>query len=472
MKRLIKQSVKLLALLLVALMLTAVFAGCEKTMANADEALSEKYWYGESEGWVLYFHKTGKVDLYSMVNETVYQVKLEGSYTLDGKGNIQMLYPNSQPLDGSYSIANGNMRYVYSDGSISLYTPYDGSQLTLTSVDIFEETDVPMNNQVEVEDYTAGTDRFIKLPSLDGITVPYYDREPTDAELKGYLADFVNQKGLFSPVTDRPAKEGDTVVISYNTFVNETWESSASASGAMAIIGNGNYPEGVEEALIGRTPGDFRIQVEKTFPADYEDSTYAGKTVRFAVVLQYIMEYDEVKLNDPAMTGFDSYEALLESLREEIREAKEGNSVYVRGSAGMQYVLENAEYPAMPNGAVEYYYNEVVRYYQTSAIQMGLTLEQYIEKNFSMDKAAFLDGIRQSCEEMVKQELMVYGLVEQCGLTPDDAAYEAKVLEMFASEGYTSLAEAESQYGADELRYTVYQTLAGEYLATLVTEVK
>ncbi len=467
-----KMTIRAAAALLICVLCFGMLVGCRETaMENLDERIVETYWYSEGDSSILYFYRDGQVDLYALESELVYRVKLNGKYMIPSEGRLEMRFANSQPLVGDYSILpNGNLRFVSDTGLTSVYVAVSGEGLTASTADLSAGTDVPIQSMDPPEDFSTGTEQYIKLPDFSKAECEKIDRTPTEAEKTIYLADYVFNNGYYTPVTDREAKEGDTVVIAYDAFVNEIWATDESVSQTVAVLGSGIYAEEIEAALVGKKPGADRINVTLTLPEDYGNTKYAGKDIRYSITLYSICEYDMEKLSNAAFTGYDSYEALVQSLAEEIAAVKDSNAKYIRARVGVEYALEHAEVLAWPKNAVEYYYNNAMTQYQAAALQSGMTVAQYAEKYFEMSKEEFLTLLQSDSEMVIKQQLVLYGIVEQNGLADDPSVYDTVALEVAKVQGYTTVEQALQSMGEQGLRDNVYQYLATEYLASVVKE--
>jgi len=138
---------------------------------------------------------------------------------------------------------------------------------------------------------------------------------------------------------ERPAAEGDFVVVDYVGWLAGPRSADADSSGQgsrrplpggegrdqLVELGGGNLIPGFEEGLLGASAGETRA-VELSFPADYGNEELAGRQASFEVTVK------EVKLKQlPAVdddlaidAGFDSVQELREDIRRRLIEVEEG----------------------------------------------------------------------------------------------------------------------------------------------------
>lgn len=84
------------------------------------------------------------------------------------------------------------------------------------------------------------------------------------------------------------AKNGDTVVIDFEGFLEGVQFPGGTASGFPLKLGSGQFVPGFEDQLIGAEKGEVR-DVKITFPTDYVPDL-AGKDVVFKVTVVDIVK--------------------------------------------------------------------------------------------------------------------------------------------------------------------------------------
>ncbi len=85
---------------------------------------------------------------------------------------------------------------------------------------------------------------------------------------------------------ERPAQEGDTVLIDYKGFVGEDQFEGSTADRQPLKLGSGTFIPGFEDQLIGVCKGEEKIKV--TFPRQYHSEDLAGKEAVFKCMVHEI----------------------------------------------------------------------------------------------------------------------------------------------------------------------------------------
>jgi trigger factor len=124
---------------------------------------------------------------------------------------------------------------------------------------------------------------------------------------------------------DRPAKEGDFVVLDFvGTVGGEPFE-GGEARGYLLELGSNRLVEGFEQQLEGASAGDDR-KVTVTFPEDYRAEHLAGNEAVFEASVKEVKEKRLPELDDEFASdagGFDTIDELREDIEQRLREQQE-----------------------------------------------------------------------------------------------------------------------------------------------------
>lgn len=216
----------------------------------------------------------------------------------------------------------------------------------------------------------------------------------------------------------RPAKEGDLVIIDYETF---DLEGKALSDGKIS-----NYPVELvagsergefEESLIGAMRGEIK-QIPISYPEDYSQKELAGKTVRFVVSVREIKEKHLPPLDDAFARSIGEFEGLGE-LREKMRASLEADeAVRQRRELDHQIVERLLEVNPLepPQAMVEVNLEALLRDARAGAerdegkaddidevelrAQYKPLVERGLKRALLFDQIAATEGIRGSDEEL------------------------------------------------------------------------
>ena len=142
----------------------------------------------------------------------------------------------------------------------------------------------------------------------------------TDEEVDTQLERLHQQTPKIKVVYDRPAQNGDELVIDYEGWRGEEQFPGGTAQYQTLVLGSGRFIPGFEEQLIGSKPGD-KVDVNVTFPEEYHAEELAGQAAVFHCYVHEIRESSEYALDDEfaQALGLESFDKLREALRESIQ---------------------------------------------------------------------------------------------------------------------------------------------------------
>lgn len=121
---------------------------------------------------------------------------------------------------------------------------------------------------------------------------------------------------------DRPAANGDQLVIDYSGTMDGQPFAGNEDKNAQITIGAGRMIAGFEEGLIGAKTGDT-LTIHLKFPEKYHATDLAGKPVDFAITVHSISEPHLPTLDEPFLNKLGIKEGGLDKLKDETRKALE-----------------------------------------------------------------------------------------------------------------------------------------------------
>jgi len=152
--------------------------------------------------------------------------------------------------------------------------------------------------------------------------VPSFDKPKAEAkEIEEKLAEMAKQQAPFEKIKrKRMVKDGDTVIIDFEGFVDGVAFDGGKAEKFSLKIGSAQFIPGFEEQIIGMKYEEEK-NVEVTFPEGYQSEDLAGKDAEFKVILHEIQEQVEAEINDEfAQKLLQDEKATVDTLKEKLSE--------------------------------------------------------------------------------------------------------------------------------------------------------
>lgn len=298
----------------------------------------------------------------------------------------------------------------------------------------------------------ADLSAYVTLGNYKGLTAEEKVVLLTDEEFEAELTTYINSIPVYEEITDRPAAQGDTVVMDYVGKLDGVPFAGGTAQGqSIELSENSGYIEGFAEGLIGVTPGST-VDLTLTFPTDYHAADMAGKTVIFTVTVHYIRgEITTPTLSDEFIAKFTGGDyTTVEAFRTFYREYLDTEAETTAHESALatlwSAVFENSTFHKVPAEQTEYYYQQSKAQYEAYAAAYGMTYETILGAMGLTD-----ESLRTQAEQYAKQDLVFFALVRAEGLTVTEDEYFAGLIEYAQNAGATA-AELEAYYGADYIK--------------------
>jgi len=146
--------------------------------------------------------------------------------------------------------------------------------------------------------------------------------EVSEEEIEKSL-DNIRQTNIRFKEVERPADEGDMVIIDFTATKNGKAIKNLKGTGYPVLIGETSPMPGLDEAIKGLSRGDKK-DANLTFPDNYSEKKYAGKDVVFHVTVKAVKEKNIPEIDDEFAKGLqcENFEALKKRVADEIRKAK------------------------------------------------------------------------------------------------------------------------------------------------------
>ena len=302
-------------------------------------------------------------------------------------------------------------------------------QPSVTDMNVREDKTLELT--IEVELYPE-----VELGQYKGVEAPRAAVSVSDEEVEAELDRKANEVARIVTV-ERPAQEGDTVVIDYKGLKDGVAFDGGSAEGHELRLGSHSFIPGFEEQLIGAAAGDEK-ELNVTFPADYHAKELAGAPVVFQVKVHEVKETQVPAKDDELakdVSEFDTLAELKEDLRKNIETRKEEEASRAFESALMEKVAEAAKLE-LPDAMVEAEVDSELQNFDYQLRSQGMSLEQY-SKMLGGDLSGFKNSIRPSAEKQVRLRVVLNAIADAEGLEATEEDRNAE---------YAKLAE---QYGMD-----------------------
>ena len=267
----------------------------------------------------------------------------------------------------------------------------------------------------------------------------------TEQDLERQLLRLQQQSPRRTPVTDRPAKDGDELVLDYAGFCDGEQFEGGTAERQMLVLGSHTFIPGFEQQLVGARCGDD-VTVQVTFPVSYHAPALAGKDAQFRCHIHEIHTVSPYELDDTfakEVGGCDSLSELREQLRLSLEQYYAERAELDLRERLVQQAAATLDCKLDP-AAVEQAVDEQLETLSAQLAQKGLTLEDYCKfTNSTMQQLR--EDARGGAQQTVRIKAMVHRVVELEDLHADEQDV-AQALSEICKANHMTMQELQPYY--------------------------
>lgn len=273
----------------------------------------------------------------------------------------------------------------------------------------------------------------IELGEYKGVKVPASDVTVSDEELDAEIARL--QEGQAELVlVDAPAKNGDTVVIDFVGSVDGVEFDGGKGDNYSLELGSGSFIPGFEDQLVGAKAED-QVNVNVTFPEEYQATDLAGKDAVFAVTVHEVKAKEVPALDDEFAKDIDEEVETLAELKDKVKvrlaEQKEAAAKDAKEDAAVSAAVDNASVQggSIPEAMIHEDVHRQMNQFFASMQQQGISPELYFQITGSSEDDLHKQ-YAEGAERRVKTNLVLEAIVKAEDIKPsaDEIAAEVKAL--------------------------------------------
>jgi len=299
----------------------------------------------------------------------------------------------------------------------------------------------------------------IRIKQYKGLEITDTTMEVTDEDVEMSIQSTLQTLSTKTDITDRPAQEGDMVVIDYEGKVDGVAFEGGTATEQSVEIGAGMFVPGFEEGIIGHNIGET-FDVNVTFPEQYAEEL-AGKAAVFTIKLHSIQEVHVPELTEDLLPQLSETAKTIKEYKAEVRKDLEASNKESAESAKEQLVweklLENCVVEKYPDGQIEEFVANVEAQLGEMAKQSDMTAAEMFEQYYGMSPETYV-------KNSVKMEYAIALIAEKENITLTAKEYEEGAAEQAMQQGYEDVEAFEEALGRETIELMILQPKVGKFL--------
>lgn len=308
----------------------------------------------------------------------------------------------------------------------------------------------------------------VKLGKYLGVQVTRVDTSVSDEEVAEALEKERNNNARTVSVTDRAVANGDTAVIDFEGFVDGVAFEGGKGENHPLEIGSHSFIDTFEDQLVGKNVGD-EVEVNVTFPEQYQAAELAGKPAMFKVKINEIKAKELPELDDDFaqdVSEFDTLAEYKEDVKKRLVEQKENEAKRTKEDEAIQKIIDKSSME-IPEAMLETQCENMINEFAQRIAQSGLSMEQYMQfSGLTIDKLK--EQVRPEAETRIKSSLVLEQIAKEENIEVTDADIDAEVEKMAAAYGME--ADKLKEYMGDAEKESMKRDLAVTKAVDLIME--
>ena len=271
----------------------------------------------------------------------------------------------------------------------------------------------------------------VTLGKYMGVTVTKIDTTVTDEEVDAALEQERNNNARTVTVTDRPVAEGDTAVIDFEGFVDGVAFEGGKGENHPLEIGSHTFIDTFEDQLVGN-----EVEVNVTFPEQYQAADLAGKPATFKVKINEIKAKELPELDDEFaqdVSEFDTLAEYKESLKKNLEEKKENEAKRTKEDEAVQKIIDKSKMD-LPEAMIDTQCETMVEEFAQRIAQSGLSMDQYLQfSGLTID--GLKEQVRPEAISRIQGSLVLEQIAKEENIEVTDEDVNAEIEKMAANYG-------------------------------------
>lgn len=286
-----------------------------------------------------------------------------------------------------------------------------------------------------------------EVKDYKGVEIEKVENTVTDEDINKELETLQNRNARMV-IAERPAQEGDTVLIDYSGFVGDEQFEGGTAERQPLKLGSNTFIPGFEEQLIGCSAGDEK-DVVVTFPEEYHAENLAGNEAVFKCKVHEIKEEEKPELNDDFakdVSECDTLEDLKKETKERLEKSAEAAAVNEMKNAVLEKIF-NANDIEVPTVMVEDEIDGMMQEFDQQLRYQGLDLQKYFQY-LGKEAKDFREELREDATKKTKTRMLISAIAdaEKIEVTPEELDKE---LELMSIQYKLEVEQIKSMLGAE-----------------------
>ena len=298
----------------------------------------------------------------------------------------------------------------------------------------------------------------VTLGKYMGVTVTKVDTGVTDEEVDAEINNQRVNNARTVSVTDRAVEPTDIAVIDFEGFVDGVAFAGGKGENYSLEIGSHSFIDTFEDQLVGKNVGD-EVEVNVTFPAEYQAPELAGKPAMFKVKINEIKAKELPELDDEFASEVSEFETLAEykaDVKKNLEEKKQASAKEAKTEEALQKIIEKSKMD-IPEAMLDTQCENMLEEFAQRIAQSGLSMEQYLQFS-GLTIANLKDQVRPEALSRIQSRLVLEQVAKEENIEVSDDEVNSEIEKM--AEAYGMEADKLKEYMGENERKSMKKDMA------------
>ncbi len=277
----------------------------------------------------------------------------------------------------------------------------------------------------------------VELGKYKGVEVEKPSAEVTEEDINTEIENVRNQNSRTVPVEDREVQDGDVTTIDFEGFVDGVPFDGGKGEDYSLTIGSHSFIDTFEEQLIGKNIGE-ELEVNVTFPDEYQAEELKGKPAMFKVTIKEIKKIELPEVDDDFaqdVSEFDTLAEYKEDVKKKLLEKKEEEVKTEIENKAIDAIIEDSKME-IPESMIDLQVKQMTEDFSRRIQSQGISVEQYFQfTGLTPDK--MMETMRPQALKRIQSRLVLEAIAkaENFEITEEDINSEIeKMASMYQME--------------------------------------
>ena len=270
----------------------------------------------------------------------------------------------------------------------------------------------------------------VKLGEYKGIKVEKADTKVTAKEVNAELDKIKEQNARLVAADDKAIEEGDQATIDFEGFVDGVAFEGGKGEDYPLTIGSHSFIDTFEDQLVGKKVGE-EVEVNVTFPEEYQAKELAGKPAMFKVTIKEIKVKEYPKVDDEFAQEVSEFDTLAEykaDIKKDLVAKKKEAAAAEKESKVIEEIVKNSEMD-IPEKMIEAQAQQMVEEFAQNIAMQGISFDQYMQFTGSTVEQ-LLEQVKPQAKARIESSLVLEEVVKAEKIEATDEEFEKELEDM------------------------------------------